>query len=199
MECEPPELLPSMPPMVARFEVEVSGPKRSPSGRTWAFSSSWTTPGCTRAHSSSRLTSRTVLHVAREVHHDGPVHRLAGERGAAAPREDGDAFPVRELEHGLDVARVARDDHADRLHLVHGGVGRVEEAGVLVEADIALDDAPQLLFEIGHGGDYTTRHVVPSDDVRALVSPSDGLRSTSRRVDADAPPARRVQLRRHPE
>ena len=32
MECEPPELLPSMPPMVARFEVEVSGPKSSPSG-----------------------------------------------------------------------------------------------------------------------------------------------------------------------
>ena len=45
--------------MVARLEVDVSGPKRSPSGRTWALSSSWTTPGCTRAHISSRLTSST--------------------------------------------------------------------------------------------------------------------------------------------
>ena len=60
MECEPPELLPSMPPMVARFEVEVSGPKSSPSGRTWWFSSSCTSPGCTRAHSSSRFTSSTL-------------------------------------------------------------------------------------------------------------------------------------------
>ena len=60
MECEPPELLPSMPPRVARFEVEVSGPKSRPMDRTWWFSSSCTSPGCTRAHSSSRLTSSTL-------------------------------------------------------------------------------------------------------------------------------------------
>ena len=59
MECEPPELLPIMPPSVARFEVEVSGPNRKPIGRTWWFSSSCTRPGCTRAHCSSTLTSIT--------------------------------------------------------------------------------------------------------------------------------------------
>ena len=59
MECDPAELLPDMPPIVARFEVEVSGPKRRPSGRTWAFSSSCTSPGWTRHQSSSRFTSRT--------------------------------------------------------------------------------------------------------------------------------------------
>ena len=59
MECEPPELLPIMPPRVARFDVDVSGPKSNPWGRTWWFSSSWTRPGCTRAHSSSALTSST--------------------------------------------------------------------------------------------------------------------------------------------
>jgi hypothetical protein len=45
--------------MVARLDVDVSGPKSRPSGRTWWFSSSCTTPGCTRAHFSSRFTSST--------------------------------------------------------------------------------------------------------------------------------------------
>ncbi len=61
MEWLPPELFPSMPPRVARFEVEVSGPKRRPGPRTWWFSSSWTSPGCTRAQSSSVLTSSTLF------------------------------------------------------------------------------------------------------------------------------------------
>ena len=52
-------MFPDIPPIVARFEVEVSGPNRRPIGRTWAFSSSWITPGSTRHQSSSRFTSST--------------------------------------------------------------------------------------------------------------------------------------------
>ena len=59
IECEPAELFPDIPPRVARFDVEVSGPNRRPIGRTWAFSSSWMTPGWTRHQSSSGFTSST--------------------------------------------------------------------------------------------------------------------------------------------
>ena len=55
----PAELFPIIPPRFARFEVEVSGPNRSPSGASAAPSASCTTPGWTRAQSSSRFTSRT--------------------------------------------------------------------------------------------------------------------------------------------
>ena len=49
-----------MPPRFARFEVEVSGPNRSPCGASAAPKASCTTPGCTRAHISSRLISSTL-------------------------------------------------------------------------------------------------------------------------------------------
>ena len=38
-----------MPPMVQRFEVDGSGPKRSPNGLAAACSADWTTPGSTVA------------------------------------------------------------------------------------------------------------------------------------------------------
>ena len=50
-----------MPPRVARLAVEMSGAKRSPCGRSCAFSSSSTTPGSTQAQRSSTFTSSTRL------------------------------------------------------------------------------------------------------------------------------------------
>src|SRR5205814_2295823 len=54
------------------------------------------------------------------------------------------------------VVGVARDDDADRLHLVHRGVRRVEQARARVEAHVAADDLAEGLFQIGHRGDYTS-------------------------------------------
>ena len=45
----PAELLPIIPPSVARLLVEVSGPNASPCRAAARFSCSCTTPGCTRA------------------------------------------------------------------------------------------------------------------------------------------------------
>ena len=45
----PAELLPIIPPSVARFLVEVSGPNTRPCRALARFSCSCTTPGCTRA------------------------------------------------------------------------------------------------------------------------------------------------------
>ncbi len=53
----PAELLPIMPPIVARLAVDVSGPNMSPCWAAARFSCSWTTPGWTRACRVSALIS----------------------------------------------------------------------------------------------------------------------------------------------
>ncbi len=62
IDALPEELLPIMPPSVARLEVEVSGPKPSPWDRAAALSASCTAPGSTRtrrfATSISPIASR---------------------------------------------------------------------------------------------------------------------------------------------
>src|SRR5499433_2331898 len=122
-----------------------------------------------------------VLHPAREVQDHRAIDRLPGERGAAAPGQHRHVLAIGELEHGLHVARVARDDHPDRLHLVHRRVGGVQQAGVLIEADVAFDDAPQFPFELGHDGDYTMRR--EPHCARGLPRrPPRGARSRSRRA-----------------
>ena len=78
-----------------------------------------------------------IVHEAREIHDDGAIDGLAGQGGAAPAGEHGDVPAVGDLEHGLHVARVAWDDDADRLHLVHRGVGGIEQPRVLIEADVA--------------------------------------------------------------
>lgn len=47
MEVLPEELLPTIPPIIHRLEVEVFGPKNNPKGFKNKFSSSLTIPGCT--------------------------------------------------------------------------------------------------------------------------------------------------------
>jgi hypothetical protein len=47
---------------------------------------------------------------------------------------------------------VAREDHADRLDLIDRGIGRVKETGEFIEAHLALNDSPEVVFEIGETG-----------------------------------------------
>ena len=151
MECEPPELLPIMPPRVARFDVDVSGPKSNPWGRTWWFSSSWTRPGCTRAHSSSALTSSTWFMCAEKSSTRARLTVWPVSEVPPPAREHGHLLAVRHVQRGLHVVGVARDDDADGLHLVHRGVGRVEQLGEGVETDAAGDDLPEFALEVVHG------------------------------------------------
>src|SRR5439155_26306663 len=71
-------------------------------------------------------------------------------RRAAAARQDRDPEPGGDLERGLDVVGVARDDDAHGFDLVHGGVGRVEEARSWIEADVSADSLAELTLEIVH-------------------------------------------------
>ena len=67
-------------------------------------------------------------HVRREVEDDGTVHRLPGQRRPSATRKERRGVTVGDLDRGAHVLRMTRDDDADGLHLVHGRVGRVEQA-----------------------------------------------------------------------
>ena len=92
IDALPEELLPIMPPSVARLEVEVSGPKPSPCGFAAALSASCTTPGSTRTRAARDVDLADRVEVARVVEHDpAPARGLAREARAAAARDDGHA------------------------------------------------------------------------------------------------------------
>ena len=78
-----------------------------------------------------------IVEVLAEVQHDGVVHGLAGQAGAAGAGQHRDAFPGAKVHHGLHIGRAAGDDDAHRLHLVDAGVGAVKQAGVGVKAHFA--------------------------------------------------------------
>ena len=78
-------MFPIIPPKVARFWVEGSGPKRRPNGAAAFCSSDMTTPGCTRATRASgsmpkmafmcREKSRTIPSPMELPAHDVPPPR----------------------------------------------------------------------------------------------------------------------------
>lgn len=65
------------------------------------------------------------VHVPGEVEDDAGAGRLAGDRGAAAARDDRDPERPAHGQHGRHVVAVARGDHAERdapvVGRVHGG------------------------------------------------------------------------------
>src|SRR2546425_10947340 len=80
--------------------------------------------------------------------------------------------PPRDLHGRLDVVGVARHHDADRLDLIHGRVGGVQQAGDRIEPHVAGDDLAKFVLEVVHAGYYTL--------VVARVLPA--LRSEERRV-----------------
>ena len=83
----PAELLPIMPPIVARLAVEVSGPKPSPWGRAARLRSSCTTPGPTRTRRATG-SSAVIASMWREVSSTMPRAPIVWpERLVPAPRE----------------------------------------------------------------------------------------------------------------
>jgi hypothetical protein len=78
-------LLPIIPPIVARFEVEVSGPKPKPSFCAARLRSSCTTPGPTRTRRRSVSISRIAL-MWREVSSTTPWPAVWPARLVPPPR-----------------------------------------------------------------------------------------------------------------
>ena len=140
-----------MPPRLARFEVEVSGPNRSPWGASAALKASCTSPGCTRAHISSRLISSTLAEVHRQVEHHRFADRLPGERGAAAARQHRGGRLPGDPDRFRHVRGVAGDHHPEGLDLVDAGVVRVEDPARAVEPHVPLDPRREFARQLSHG------------------------------------------------
>ncbi len=81
----PAELLPIIPPSVARLLVEVSGPNTRPKGAAARLRSSWTTPICTRAVRATGSMSRIVF-MCRDRSTTTPAPTVCPARLVPAPR-----------------------------------------------------------------------------------------------------------------
>jgi hypothetical protein len=110
----PAELLPTIPPIVARLLVEVSGPNIRPKGAA---------PVEVVLHHARLHAGRPRLgvevedpvHVAREVQHDAGPDGLPRQRGAGAARRHGDAELAGDPHRRGDVVGVEREDHSDGM------------------------------------------------------------------------------------
>ena len=71
IDSDPLELLPIMPPSVARFDVDVSGPNPSPNRLAARLRSSCTTPGCTRTRRASGSIA-SITFMCREKSRTSP-------------------------------------------------------------------------------------------------------------------------------
>ena len=94
-----------MLPTVVTALVAGSGPKQRPRGRKWAFSRSWTMPGCTRTRSPSMRTMRRRNR--GEVEHQSRTERFAGHAAAGAAGVDGDVLFGGVLQAGGHVGGAA--------------------------------------------------------------------------------------------
>ena len=91
-----------------------------------------------------RVELKQLLHVLGEVEDHRLVHRLAGQAGAAAARDDRCAVPAAQLERGLYVLGRARDHDAERHLPVARGVVCVKGTRAVREAHLAGQLAHQL-------------------------------------------------------
>ena len=87
-----------------------------------------------------------AVEVLGEVDHDGGVAALAGEARAAAARQKRRIVTPADLHRLDDVLPRLRDDHPDRDLAVVRGVGGVERAAAVIEADLAVERGLKLLF-----------------------------------------------------
>ena len=144
--------MPIIPPSVARFDVEVSGPKPSPKRLAARLRSSCTTPGSTRTRRASTSIA-SIVFMCREVSitSAAPAGGLAGQARAAAARDDRHAEPRGDRHRGRDVVRRAREDDREWLDRVQAGVGREQVARVGVRAylsgQLPLERGRELLHD----------------------------------------------------
>ena len=89
-----------------------------------------------------------AIEVLRKVDDDGGVARLAGEAGARASSEDGDAVLAADCYCGDHVLDRLRDDHADGNLTIVTEVGGVKCAGSVVETHLRFGAPLQALGQL---------------------------------------------------
>jgi len=106
-----------------------------------------------RPGSSSTMRSE----VARDVHHDGPVRRLAGQARPAAAHRDRRVVVAADADDLHQIVGIQRPHDADRKLSVVRRIGRVQGAVARRELDFAADVGAQIGGEgiaAGRGGGF---------------------------------------------
>ena len=152
------ELLPIMPPSVARFDVEVSGPKPSPNRLAARLRSSCTTPGSTR----TRRPSTSIASIAfmwREKSSTSPRPPAVCPARLVPPPRGTIGTPSRAQmrDRRGDVVGVTRERHGERLDREHARVAGEQMPRVGVVAHLAR----QLTLQ--------RRRQLPRNHVRCLL------------------------------
>lgn len=80
-----------------------------------------------------------VVEVAGAVNDEGVSNRLTSQAGAGAAREDWNPIFCGQFNSGVQVILGTGNHNAERLHLINGGIGAVENARDGVEADFAAE------------------------------------------------------------
>ena len=193
-ECVPEELLATMPPMVARLAVEMSGANCRPCGLTCWLRSSSTQPGSTRTQRSAALISRTRLkYLEQSRMTPGPIDCPACE--VPPPRAVSGTPKRAQTRHGGDdVVRRPGQDDAERHDLVDAGIGGVQRAVEPVEADLAGDRADEGIAQAGDIDGQRLRDLRQRCEAHRCAFPRHGPPSVAARragVPVRAPASRR--------
>ena len=108
----PHELLPIMPPSVARFDVDVSGANMQAVRAGRLVQIILDEPRLHARRHRLGVEADQSMHVARHVEHDGAPDRLAGETRPRATRQHRHVEPAGDLDRRRDVVRIARERDA---------------------------------------------------------------------------------------
>src|SRR5207247_2479991 len=88
-----------------------------------------------------------VAKVLAEVDDQSGAERLAGQSRASATRNQRDALLLRVAHQAADVFLIARQDDTGRLHLKDARIRAIQTASDIVETNIALEEAMQIILE----------------------------------------------------
>ena len=125
IERAPAELLPIMPPRLARLLVATSGPNCRPCGARRGVELVEHDARLHRAVRNDGIDLDADSMILAEVDDDARADRLPRQAGAAAARDDRQPMFGGDLHGGHDVVARARHDDAERFDVVDAGVGAV--------------------------------------------------------------------------
>ena len=129
--------MPIIPPIVARLEVEVSGPKPSPWAWAARLRSSCTTPGPTRTRRASMSSSR-IAFMWRDVSSTTPCPAVCPARLVPPPRDTTGTSKRPAIRTAAATSAASRGKATDeRLAGVHARVAGEEMARVVVRAHLS--------------------------------------------------------------
>jgi hypothetical protein len=143
----PLELFATIPPIVARLAVEMSGANRKPCGLNAAVQLVENDPRFNPYPAFSDVQFEDSVEVFRRVELNAGANRLACLRCATAARGNRCAVLSRGVDRRHHIRPRFRNDDAERFDLINAGVGRIERTRYAIEPDFALDLALEVPLE----------------------------------------------------